>query len=276
MADEIRVNRVLNVHRLVRKVRFSVNPFSDEQITGANSYAGKPCGEGLSLFFELTVGLAGQTKNKSGFVLNVTDIDKTVRHYAVPVITDYVKKQYQQKNSISIKELTEPISEVRNVLKGKLDAACLIELGLSLNPYRKMAFDCEDMKMFYFSEKFDFAAMHKLWNDGLSERENFELFGKCANPNGHGHNYVVEVTIKAGTDKDIRIGDFENTVDGEFIMLVDHKNLNMDVEELGRINPTIENIAAFAWKKLNGKFGSAKLHSVTVWESDRTFCTYYG
>jgi 6-pyruvoyltetrahydropterin/6-carboxytetrahydropterin synthase len=131
--------------------------------------------------------------------------------------------------------------------------------------------------MVYFCEKFEFAAMHKLWNNNFSEPKNFEVFGKCANPTGHGHNYVVEVAIKMPAARDdLRIGDFEKTVDNELIKLLDHKNLNADVEQFGRTNPTIENIAVFAWNRLADKFPKATLHRVTVWETDKTYCTYYG
>jgi 6-pyruvoyltetrahydropterin/6-carboxytetrahydropterin synthase len=131
--------------------------------------------------------------------------------------------------------------------------------------------------MMYLSEKFEFAAMHKLWNDTFSEQRNFQVFGKCANPAGHGHNYIVEVTVKeAAKDNGFCTGDFEKTVDEEFISLVDHKNLNEDVSELAETNPTVENIAAFAWKRLAGKFEEAELYCVKVWESDKIYCSYYG
>jgi 6-pyruvoyltetrahydropterin/6-carboxytetrahydropterin synthase len=263
------------VRRLVRKVRFFIEPFGDETV-GANSYCGKPSGDGLSLFFELTVGLAGKKEADTGFVINVTEIDKVIRRYAIPVFADDVRNAFKQNRTLKISQTAGSLASLRDVLKDKFQNAMLIELGLQLNPFRKIAFDCEDLKMYYFSEKFEFAAMHKLWNDDFDERKNFEMFGKCANPSGHGHNYVAEVTIKIPSDEDIRIGDFEQTVDGEFVKLVDHKNLNTDVGDLAKINPTIENIAEFAWKKLNSKFGKAKLHSVSIWESDRTFCTYYG
>lgn len=264
------------MHRLVRKVRFSVNPFGQGDSSGANSYGGKPCGEGLSLFFELSVGLAGEADESTGFVVNVIDIDKLIRRYAVPVFAQGVQEAFRSGRGLKICETAGLLAGLRGVLKEKFSGAMLIELGLGLNPYRKIAFDCEDMKMYYFSEKFDFAAMHKLWNERFSEQKNFEVFGKCANPGGHGHNYVVEVTIKAAKDSDICIGDFERVVDGEFVKLVDHKNLNADVAALAGVNPTIENLAEFAWGRLNGKFGSAKLHCVSIWESERTCCTYYG
>jgi 6-pyruvoyltetrahydropterin/6-carboxytetrahydropterin synthase len=64
-------------------------------------------------------------------------------------------------------------------------------------------------------------------------------------------------------------------VDDELIKVVDHKNLNADVAEFSKTNPTVENIAAFAWKRIAGKFGEASLHCVTVWETDKTYCSYY-
>ena len=137
--------------------------------------------------------------------------------------------------------------------------------------------DSKDLGMVYFSEKFEFAATHKLWNDDFSEQRNFEVFGKCANPTGHGHNYIVEVTIKMPTHEDgFRIGDFERIVNDELIELLDHKNLNADVEKFSRTIPTVENIAGFAWNKLAGKFSQATLHCVTIWETDKTYCSYYG
>lgn len=228
------------------------------------------------MFFELTVGLAGEAKETTGFVLNVSDIDRLVRTHALAVFAGRIRENFAGRKHTTLPELAQLLTHIRDILEDKFDTAMLIELTLKLNPYRKIAFDCEDMKMFYFSEKFDFAAMHKLWNDKLSQNENFELFGKCANPSGHGHNYVLEVTIKVPAEQDIRIGDFENIVDARFIKLVDHKNLNQDVAQFAGKNPTIENLAVFAWDRLAGKFDAMKLHSVTVAESDRTLCTYYG
>ena len=264
------------MHRLVRKVRFSVDPFTDNSSLGANSYASRPCAQGVALFFELTVGLVGEAKENTGFVLNVKDVDDAVREFAVPIFDQYISGRYKLAESITIPELAALLAGACANLKDKFTGARLIDLSLALDPYRKIAFDCEDFKMFYYSEKFEFAAMHKLWNDKLTEEQNFAAFGKCANPNGHGHNYILEITVKAATDTDIQVGKLEQTVNDYFIELLDHKNINADVKELAGINPTIENIAAFAWDKLADKFDSAKLHSVSVAESDRTYCTYYG
>ncbi len=130
--------------------------------------------------------------------------------------------------------------------------------------------------MYYFSEKFEFAATHTLWNEQLSEEENFNAFGKCANPAGHGHNYIVEVTAANEDGVSFSGGKFEDVVKREFVDIVDHTNLNVDVDKFGACNPTVENIAAFAWEKLERKLDGAKLDCITVWENDRTYCCYRG
>jgi 6-pyruvoyltetrahydropterin/6-carboxytetrahydropterin synthase len=265
------------MHKLSRLVRFSINPFLCEDSSGFNPFASKPAGEGLAIFFELTVALVGEVKLATGFVINVNDIDKNVRKYVVPIFAKQIRKDFRQGRHIGFFEITKLLKSAWGQLDDKFGTAKLRELSLAMNPFRKVMVDCEDCKMSYFSEKFEFVATHKLWNEQFSDHHNFEVFGKCANPTGHGHNYIVEVTIKKPTgESDLCIGDFERVVDNEFIKLVDHKNLNVDVPHFAKVVPTVENIAAFAWERLVGKFSRAVLHCVTIWETDKTYCSYYG
>ena len=265
------------MHKLDRKVRFSINPFLPEDSSGFNSFSSKPAGEGLSIFLELCVELTGEVEPATGFVANVIDIDKNVQEYVVPIFAERIRRDFRQGNHISFSGVTELLKSAWGQLANKFGPARLSKLSLALNPFRKIAVSCEDCKMIYFSEKFEFAATHKLWNEQFSEERNFEVFGKCANPTSHGHNYVIEVTVKTTADKDrLSISNFERTVDNEFIKLVDHKNLNVDVPYFAKTIPTVENIAAFAWERIVGKFSEATLHCVTVWETDRTCCSYYG
>jgi 6-pyruvoyltetrahydropterin/6-carboxytetrahydropterin synthase len=269
------------VHKLTRQVRFSINPFLQVQVEGANPYASRPAGQGLSIFFELSVSLAGDLDRNTGFVVNVLDIDETIRSLVVPLFVERIKTDFKRARHIGLYELAEVLKSACQVLAGKFYGAVLSELVLKLNPFRKLTLDCsgavEDSEMIYFSEKFEFAAMHRLWNDKFSDERNFELFGRCANPTGHGHNYVIEVTVKTfPKESDFCIGDFEKIVDDEFIKQVDHKNLNIDVPGLNGVNPTVENIASFAWDRLIGRFDPAELHCVTVWETDKTSCSYFG
>jgi 6-pyruvoyltetrahydropterin/6-carboxytetrahydropterin synthase len=265
------------MHKLARQVRFSINPFLSEDCTGSNSFASKPAGEGLSIFLELSVELRGDIAPDTGFVVNVVDIDRNVREFVVPLFAERIKYDYRRARHVGLSVMAELLRSAWDRLSDKFGTARLSKLSMKLNPFRRIAISSGDPEMVYFCEKFEFAAMHKLWNDDFSEQKNFEVFGKCANPTGHGHNYVVEVEIKmpAAID-DFRIGGFEKIVDKELIKLLDHKNLNADVEHFSQTNPTIENIAVFAWNRLADKFTDAALHRVTVWETDKTYCTYYG
>ena len=265
------------MHKLARQVRFSINPFFSQECTGFNSFASKPAGEGLSIFLELSVEILGDIEPETGFVVNVVDIDRGVREFVVPLFAERIKQDYCQARHIGLFAMAGLLRLAWDQLSDKFGPARLSKLSLKLNPFRRIAISSGDLEMVYFCEKFEFAAMHKLWNNDFSEQENFEVFGKCANPTGHGHNYVVEIAIEMpATRNDFRIGDFERTVNHDLIELLDHRNLNVDVEQFDKTNPTIENIAAFAWNMLVGKFGEANLHRVTVWETDKTYCTYYG
>lgn len=261
---------------LARRVRFSINPFLSQESIGFNSFCSKPAGEGLSIFLELNVELGGCVESTTGFVVNVADIDKQVRQFVVPVFAERIKADFQQAKHVSLTTMAGILCLAWQRLVDKFGKAQLSKISLKLNPFREIAMDSQKAGQIYFSEKFEFAATHTLWNDNFSKERNFEIFGKCANPMGHGHNYIVEITIKKRLKEDgFFVADFEKIVDNELIKVVDHKNLNVDIAEFGKVNPTVENIAAFAWRKLVGKFGSVSLHSVTVWENDRTSCSYY-
>lgn len=263
------------MHRLGRWVRFSISPFLAGDEDGFNPYASRPTGEGVSVYFELGVELAGKVEPATGFVVNVSDIDKAVRKYVVPIFTRVLSDEFGHGRHIGFAGIAELLRQSWKQLAGKFGGAGISRLSLRLNPFREMTIKKEDGKMVYFGEKFEFAATHKLWNDSFSEEKNFEVFGKCANPTGHGHNYISEVVVEVPAENSgFNASDFEKVVDEKFINLVDHKNLNVDIAEFGRVNPTVENITAFAWKKLAGKFGEAKLHCITVWETDKTYCSY--
>ena len=129
------------------------------------------------------------------------------------------------------------------------------------------------------SQKFEFSASHRLHNPTLSEEENKKSFGKCNHPNGHGHNYEVQVTLKGKPNANgllVDVPAFEKIVQAYAIEKVDHKNLNLDVEEFKTLIPTVENIAMTIYRLLKNRFTGigADLASVTVWETPKTWCEY--
>jgi 6-pyruvoyltetrahydropterin/6-carboxytetrahydropterin synthase len=265
------------MHKLLRQVRFSINPFLSEDGGGYNSFASKPAGEGLSIFLELTVEVTGPVDPATGFVINVSEIDGSVHEFLIPIFAGRIKKRFQQAKHLGLSEIVELLRSAWDRLADRFETAKLSELSLKLNPFRKIIINSKDLNMVFFCEKFEFAAMHKLWNDDFTEQQNMEIFGKCAHPTGHGHNYIVEVILQMPKNRnDFHIGDFERIVDNELIKLLDHKNLNADLDFFNKTNPTVENITTLAWNRLAGKFGKAKLHRVTVWETDKTYCSYEG
>jgi 6-pyruvoyltetrahydropterin/6-carboxytetrahydropterin synthase len=126
-----------------------------------------------------------------------------------------------------------------------------------------------------------FNASHRLFRADWTEDQNQAVFGKCANKNGHGHNFVVEVTVKGEPDPetgfvmDLKLlkGIMHNCI----INPLDHKNLNLDVPFLKGIQPSIENIAAVIWKELSPRLPeSVKLHKIILHETERNSCEYMG
>jgi len=285
------------MHKLARQIRFAVSPFK-ASIEGANSYCAKPTGEGLALFFALWVELTGTVNSDTGFVVNVADIDRIVREKAVGIFDEFVKHKFGQKEQtpletrrqkrltadksglsltgqVSFEQIGQLLSKVWQTIEKEFLPARIDSLSVELMPARKLAIKENGGNMLYISEKFEFAASHTLWNDKFSDEENEKVFGKCANRSGHGHNYIVEVTIKKSTGGEpLKAGDFERIVNEQFIQIVDHKNLNIDVGYFKKVNPTVENIAEFAFKSLKDKLKPLQLDCITVWENDRTFCSF--
>ena len=264
------------MHRLSRQIRFCIDPLADKQPTGANGFGGKPTARGLCFFLELGIELVGELDPDTGFIVNVCEIDKHVRQAVVPIFVDRICNRIGRRRPLDTPVLLELLSIAHRALTPCFDPACVAEVRLHLTPYRKLSFRAEEDPMAYYSERFEFAATHKLWNDRLSEAQNLAAFGKCANASGHGHNYVVEVTVALPAPEALDMCDFQENVDSQVINELDHKNLNVDVPYFREAIPTIENIAKFSWGRLVDQLGTLRLHSVTIWESERTSCTYYG
>ena len=130
-----------------------------------------------------------------------------------------------------------------------------------------------------YSEKFEFAASHRLHNPELTDEDNRKRFGKCNNPSGHGHNYELEVTVRGRPDNGglmIDVPALERIVKESVIERFDHKNLNVEVAEFRDVMPSVENIAMVIYRLLRPRFEAARarLASVTVWETAKTWCEY--
>ena len=125
-----------------------------------------------------------------------------------------------------------------------------------------------------------FNAAHRLHNPALSDEENAALFGKCNNPNWHGHNYVLEVAVEGPIDERtgyvIDLSKLKSIVQHEVIDRVDHRNMNIDVDFMTGINPTAENIVVACWRVLERLVVPGRLRRLRLWETENNYVEYEG
>lgn len=134
--------------------------------------------------------------------------------------------------------------------------------------------------MLYVTKKVDFSAAHRLYNPNYSDEMNEAIYDKCNNYNGHGHNYTLEVTVSGEPDPNtgyvIDLKKLKDLLINEIVSKVDHKHLNLDVDFLKGIIPTVENLSMIFWKILENKLPNGKLYKIRLYETDSSFVDYYG
>ena len=128
--------------------------------------------------------------------------------------------------------------------------------------------------------KAHFNAAHRLFRKEWDDAKNLEVFGKCSNPNYHGHNYELEVGVSGEIDPEtgflMNLKTLRIIIEEEIEEPFDHKNLNIEVPEFKDLNPTVENIAIVIWNKLRKRIDSQYGISVKLYETPRNFAVYKG
>ncbi len=134
--------------------------------------------------------------------------------------------------------------------------------------------------MVYLTRRTSFSASHRLWSNQLTEAENYALYEKCANPNGHGHNYVLEVTIRGTPDPQtgmvMNLTELKHAVSEQIIKWVDHKHLNYDVPWLEGSVPTTEVLTIKFWERLAEVLPRNLLYEVKLHETEHNTASYRG
>ena len=124
-----------------------------------------------------------------------------------------------------------------------------------------------------------FNAAHRLHNPSLSDEENRRIFGPCNNPNFHGHNYELDVSVEGEIDPRTGyvadLGTVKRIVEELVLTRLDHRNLNLDLLEFRDVNPTTENLAVLIWRLLDGRL-PGRLKRLVLWETPRNFVEYDG
>lgn len=125
-----------------------------------------------------------------------------------------------------------------------------------------------------------FNAAHRVHNPALSDEENHALFGKCNNPNWHGHNYTLDVSVSGPVDEKtgyvIDLGILKQIVEREVVNKADHKNFNLEVDFMKGVIPTTENIIVAMWRVLEPAISPAKLTKLVLWETANNYVEYDG
>jgi 6-pyruvoyltetrahydropterin/6-carboxytetrahydropterin synthase len=262
--------------RLTRTVRCVFNPAPSPDDPSINGYGGKPTMRGLGRYYVFDVSCVGEADATTGYLINIKDVDRATHGAVVPIVARAIEERPE----------AEP---------GRLLGACVRALGEALpcelerlrwwlTPTYAVEMAATDTTTVLMRQRFDFAAAHRLHVAELPDDENRRIFGKCNNPSGHGHNYqvepVVEVSLDGGAPA-FTLADLERLTDEVVIERFDHTHLNVDTEEFTPgtgLNPSVEHIAATCYRLLAPEIeaAGARLRSVTVWETDRTCCTFPG
>ncbi|HVP11849.1 MAG TPA: 6-carboxytetrahydropterin synthase [Phycisphaerae bacterium] len=269
----------------MREIRFSIDrdwvraAHGEEGFQGAlpvtNSWGGWPSAVGIAPYLVLRIVVSGEPHPVTGYLVNIQELDVLLRQYAIPLAA-------QRLSAVGVRLTGESL--LLGIFEGiahRVPGHCQLEsLALWTTPHLHYAVYPGDPAMVELTQTFEFSASHRLHVPKLSDDENRQIFGKCNNPNGHGHNYRVEVTIAGEvSEKTGRVAPlpvFEAVVKREIIDRFDHKHLNSDTTEFAEVNPSVENIARTIWGLLADKLSPARLRRVRVWETAKTYAEYEG
>jgi 6-pyruvoyltetrahydropterin/6-carboxytetrahydropterin synthase len=134
--------------------------------------------------------------------------------------------------------------------------------------------------MVYLTRRASFSASHRLWSKQLTEAENYATYEKCANPNGHGHNYVLEVTIRGTpnpqTGMVLNLTELKGAMNEQVVKWVDHKHLNYDIPWLEGSIPTTEVLVVKFWERLASALPRGMLYEVKLYETENNVASYRG
>jgi 6-pyruvoyltetrahydropterin/6-carboxytetrahydropterin synthase len=259
----------LGMFQLTRETRFAINIGPRSPQMPDNSYAGYPSLLDFGRYFAMRITLAGDLDPQTGYLRNIRDIDEVVRERGIYIVAE------------SIAQNIAPAGVPPILFRSLQDAwpgASLRRLSLFLSPFLSFSCTAKEHPMVQLSQKFEFAAAHRLHNPALSDAQNRQAFGKCNNTHGHGHNYELQVTLAGNPDRNgllIDIPEFERIVADTVIERFDHKFLNIETAEFVELIPSVENIAKVIFTLLKPRFtGPATLAAVTVWETPKTWCEY--
>lgn len=242
-----------------------------------NSWAGTNGPVSAAPFLVLRAEVEGPVDSCTGYLCDIKDLDALLRG----PVSSRLAEAAAAESSVFPQRLAAALQfGLAGAHAPRADRARVQSLEIALSPFTRLRASTENTAMIYLTQSFEFSAAHRLYCPQLSDEENRRMFGKCSNPNGHGHNYVLEVTL-AGQALDqpgsvIDLPTLDREVRRRVIEPLDHKNLNVECPEFAALNPTVENIARVIWTRLQPAFKACRLECVRVWETPKTCAEYRG
>lgn len=239
---------------------------------GGSGHSGTPAADGPAVRWAVRVTLSGEPDAVSGYLIDIHEIDEAVRQRAFGALSDAAR---------STRGLPGVAADTFDLLKAAWPRRTVERVELIASDQQRAAVGAGGRAMTELSQHFEFSAAHRLHNAALDDQTNRQLFGKCNNPAGHGHNYEVRVTVVGTPDASgrlIGVAELEQIVETHAMDKLDHKHLNEQVPAFSTLNPSVENIAKviYEWLASPLKRENAGLKSVTVWETPKTSCEYSG
>ncbi len=262
--------------RLMREIRFSLGPESPSERASINGWAGMPGSDAICPHLILQAVVSGPVEKRTGYLCNIKLIDKLLRENAVEHLRIVFLNARRR-----CRVAEETVNLWKTLANQSPPTTVLEQVTLQLSPHASVSVSREEPTMARSTYAFEFSAAHRLWCPDMTDLENFATFGRCTNPNGHGHNYVLRVTLKGQPDPRfgtlISLAECERIVTERVIDRFDHKHLNLDCSDFAERNPSVENIAMVIFDLLTDKFPPpATLDRVRVYETPKTWAEYDG
>ena len=274
------------MYYLTRQIAFEASHYnrvpelSDAENVALFGASANPNSHGHNYVLEVMV--KGDIDTDDGMVINLTTLDALLKS---EVIANYDHKHLNSQHPIFAKNPhLQPTCEnitieiwqriIPSLTDGLLHRVRLYESSTASADYYG------EGQMVYLTKVYEFSAAHRLHSHLLSDAENRDIFGKCNNPAGHGHNYVLEVTVKG--DVDVKTGlvaglnQIDEVVEKQVIERFDYKHLNLDTPEFERLNPTSENFVKVLWDVLEPNLRPVVLHRLRLRETPKNHFDYYG
>jgi 6-pyruvoyltetrahydropterin/6-carboxytetrahydropterin synthase len=237
----------------------------------------------------LDVSVTGEIDASTGILVNIKVLDRVVKEQIVQKLDrKWINRQIPAfyERPVTAATLTEYI--VSELLPALPPEVALSALRLEQTPLHIAEWQAEEGEDCFMkpgeillTRVYEFAASHRLHSLHLTDAENRELFGKCNYENGHGHNYVLEITVAGPIDprsgQVIDSDKLDEIVNHEVVERYDHRHLNLDIPEFKDLIPSSELVTKIIWERLYPRFSApVRLHRVVVRETARNFFEYRG